>query len=114
MNAKASLEQIIKDKEAQAQKILDEVNGIKSQMRTILSEPPPPPVSRLMEAFSEGVRSTLPPGTSEPVLMRIAAEREVIFAAMAIVRSWERRHKKNWHSQEKELMNAVKRLTWDV
>ncbi len=108
-----SLENIIKQKRDEAQRLLAEVEGIKAEMHKILSEPPSaPPQSRLVEAFTQGVATTMLPG-GEAVSTRMVAEKEVIYAALAIVRSWKRRHKKNWHAQEKELMNAVERLTWD-
>ncbi len=116
--AQLSLEAILKHNRDEAESLtraaqakLDENARIQTEMHKILSEPPPPPVSRLMEAFSEGVRASVPPASVDPT--RMVAEKEVLYAALAIVRSWQRRHKKNWHAQEKELMNAVERLTWE-
>lgn len=84
------------------------------------STPPPPTSDRLVEAFQSGTRATqkserytVPVANEEPVSTRMAAKEEVLYAALAIVRSWHRRHKKNWQSQERELEAAVQKLTWD-
>ena len=112
-----SLEAILKSNKEAAAKLLQENERIEAEMHKILttSSFPPPPVSRLMEAFSEGVRATtpVPVDSQSPASEKLVAEKEVVFAAVAIVRSWTRRHKKNWKIQEKELMNAVRRLTWE-
>lgn len=111
--AQLSLEAIISKNKTQADAMqraaldkLEENERIKAEMHKILSEPPP--VSTLVAAFRD---ATMPP-TDGPVSVKLAAEKEVIYAALAIVRSWRRRNKKNWQAQEKELMSAVERLTW--
>ncbi len=105
-------------KQAEAAQLLAENAGIEAAMHRVLSEPPSAPASRLVAAYKNGEAlkkmemenaATVAPG---PTSTRMLAEREVLYAALAIVRSWKRRHKKNWHAQEKELMNAVERLTW--
>ena len=118
--AQLSLETIIKQNREEAENLqraaqakLDENERIKAEMHNILKSVPPPPVSRLMEAFSEGVRASLPPADQEAPSVKMVAEKEVLYAALAIVRSWKRRHKKNWQTQERELVAAVERLTWD-
>lgn len=118
--AQLSLETVLKQNRDEAENLtraaqskLDENARIQAEMHKILSEPPPPPVSRLMEAFSEGVRATTTTMPSGVDSTRMVAEKEVLYAALAMVRSWQRRHKKHFHNQEKELMNAVERLTWD-
>ncbi len=128
-----SLEQALKNNEVEAAKLqaaakakLDENARIEAEMQKILSEPPPSskaPPSRLVEAYRNGATmsrleaenaTTLPAGPIGPQSSntRLNAEREVLFAALAIVRSWKRRHKKNFHAQEKELMDAVNAMVW--
>ncbi len=102
---------------AQAEAKLAENVRIEAEMQKILSEPPTPP-SRLVAAYKDGetlrqmaletAQTDLP-----PLSQRMLAEREVLYAALAIVRSWKRRHKKTYAAQEKELSNAVERLTWE-
>lgn len=120
--AQLSLETILQQNKEEAQRLqkaaeakLAENAAIQAEMSAILKSVPPPPVSRLMTAFQDGVRASHPPvpGESAPDSVRLVAEKEVLYAALAIVRSWKRRRKKNWQAQEKELMNAVERLTWD-
>ncbi len=105
-------------KRAEADQLLAENAGIEAAMHRVLSEPPSAPASRLVAAFKNGEAMkkmelenamTATPGPSSSAML---AEKEVLYAALAIVRSWKRRRKKNWQSQEKELMNAVERLTW--
>jgi hypothetical protein len=110
-----SLEAIMHRNKEEAERLLGENERIKEEMHNILKSVPPPPVSRTMEAFSDGVRATLVPENlrSEPASVKLVAEKEVLYAALAIVRSWKRRKKKNWQSQEKELAAAVERLTWE-
>jgi hypothetical protein len=93
-----SLESIIQRNKEEASRLLDENARIEAEITKILSTPPP-----------ASKATTLQP----PDSTRLSAEKEVIYAALAIVRSWQRRHKKNYHSQERELMNAVERLTWE-
>lgn len=125
--AQLSLEAIIESNKEAARRLneqaaarLAENARIEVEMQKILSEPPPKsgPPSRLVEAFKNGKTmermtvenaATVPP----PLSTRMVAEREVLYAALAIVRSWQRRHKKSFHQQERELMNAVERLTWE-
>lgn len=121
--AQLSLEAILKRnseeaerKQAEAAQLLAENAGIEAAMHRVLSEPPSAPASRLVAAYKNGealkkmeLENAV---TQAPTSTRMLAEREVLYAALAIVRSWKRRHKKNWHAQEKELMNAVERLTW--
>jgi hypothetical protein len=106
-----SLVDLIKSNEDEASRLLGENARLKEEMHKILSEPPPPP-SRLVDVLEgRSTRPTQPPVAPEQVLA-MTPEKEVIYAALAIVRSWTRRHKKNWKSQETELMKAVSRLTW--
>ena len=126
--AQLSLESIIEHNKAAAKRLNEEAaarlaenDRIEREMHAILVEPPKsstPPASRFVEAYKNGktmgrmaaeVAVTEPP----PVSTRMAAEREVVYAALAIVRSWQRRHKKTFKQQERELMNAVERLTWE-
>ncbi len=122
-----SLEQALKNNEVEAAKLqaaasakLAENARIEAEMQKILSEPPPSAATstRLVEAYKNGATmsrletenaTTMPPQSSNT---RMAAERAVLYAALAIVRSWTRRHKKNFHSQEKELMDAVNAMVW--
>lgn len=126
--AQLSLEAIIESNKAAAKRLnaeaaarLAENERIEGEMHKILSEPPPnsPPASRLVAAYrnghamakmaAENAMTEAPP----PLSTRMVAEREVLYAALAIVRSWQRRHKKTFKAQERELMNAVERLTWE-
>lgn len=119
--AQLSLETILQQNKEEAKRLQDaaaaklaENAAIQAEMSAILKSVPPPPVSRLMTAFQDGVRASHPPASEQSVdSTRMLAEKEVLYAALAIVRSWKRRRKKNWQAQEKELMNAVERLTWD-
>ena len=124
--AQLSLESILERNKAEAQKLKEQADAklaenerIEAEMNKILKEPPP---SRLVQAFQNGHtmermtlenQQTVPPSTGPSYSTRMVAEKEVIYAALAIVRSWQRRHKKKYHAQEKELMNAVERLTWE-
>lgn len=101
------LETILENNRSEATRLLQENTRIEAEMTRILSEPPPP-MSRLVEAFVKG--HSEPPA---PESTKLSAEKEVLFAALAIVRSWSRRHKKNWKTQERELAKAVERLTWE-
>ncbi len=121
--AQLSLEAILKQNKAEAERLqaaaiakLAENARIEAEMQKVLSEPP---ASRLVEAYKNGATmgrmaeenaQTVPPA---PVSQRMLAEREVLYAALAITRSWKRRHKKNWHQQERELMAAVEKLSWE-
>ena len=122
--AQLSLEAIIQRnreeaerKKAEIAQLLAENAGIEAAMQRVLSEPPSAPASRLVAAYKNGEAlkmMEMEHGTTvKPDSTRMLVEREVLYAALAIVRSWKRRHKKNWQAQEKELMNAVERLTWD-
>jgi hypothetical protein len=122
--AQLSLEMILERNKAQAERLqqeakdkLEENRRIEAEMQRILHHPPPSDVvgrlahrngdsMRLMAA--ENALTEPPPASTSP---RMIAEREVLYAAMAITRSWKRRHKKNWKTQERELLNAVERLT---
>lgn len=116
-----ALEALIQSNADEAKRLLDTNDRIYQEMAAILkSTPPPPPSDRLVEAFQSGTRATqkserytVPVANEEPVSTRLAAKEEVLYAALAIVRSWKRRHKKNWQSQERELEAAVQKLTWD-
>lgn len=122
--AQLSLEAILKRNSEEAERLRAEADarlaenaGIEAAMHRVLSEPPSAPQSRLVAAFKNGEalkRLELEHAATEaPTSTKMVAEKEVLYAALAIVRSWKRRHKKNWQAQEKELMNAVERLTWD-
>ncbi len=127
--AQLSLEHILERNKAEAErltsearKLLAENSRIDAEMHKILSEPPPT-TTRLVEAFKNGTalalmelenaRTTPPKIEAAPDSTRLTAEREVLYAALAIVRSWQRRHKKTFHAQERELMKAVEKLTWE-
>jgi hypothetical protein len=128
--AQLSLETILKQNADEAKRLkaaadekLAENARIEAEMHRILSEPSSQqaPGSRIVEAYKNGAamgllelenRNTQQP-SSAPSSVKMVAEKEVLYAALAIVRSWKRRRKKNWQTQEKELMNAVEKLTWD-
>ncbi len=121
--AQLSLELILEQNRAEAERLLAENARIETEMTKILGDVQPPP-SKLVEAFEEAIphhkngktmermitenSTTLP-----PVSERLASERDVVYAAVAIVRSWERRHKKKYHNQERELAAAVAKLKWE-
>lgn len=107
--AQIQLEKVLERNRSEASRLLLENERIEAEMNKILSEPPPP-VSKLVEAFEQG--KTVPPSVGN-LNTRMVAEKEVIYAALAIVRSWQRRHKKTYRNQERELVNAVERLTWE-
>ena len=115
-----ALEALIQSNADEAKRLLDTNDRIYQEMAVILKSTPPPSSDRLVEAFQSGTRATqkserytVPVSPEEPLSTRLAAKEEVLYAALAIVRSWHRRHKKNWQSQERELEAAVKKLTWD-
>ena len=117
--AQISLENILKQNREEAEELrkaanakLAENDRIQQEMHNILKSVPPPPASRLVDAFTEGAR-TVPSSPNPDSVVRLGAEKEVLYAALAIVRSWKRRHKKNYQAQERELVTAVERLTWD-
>ncbi len=131
--AQLSLETILERNRSEAQRLLRENDRIERAMQEILQQPPMPS-SRVVEAFKNGMAmgkmtlenaATVPPGSSAsippssqrdtvgvPDSTRMLPEKEVCYAALAIVRSWQRRHKKNYKLQEKALIDAVSRLVW--
>ncbi len=122
--AQMSLELILERNSAEADRLLGENARIRTEMEKILGEVQAAPVSKLVSAFEEAIphhkngetmkrmieenATTLP-----PVSERLASERDVVYAAVAIVRSWRRRHKKTYHNQERELAAAVDKLKWE-
>lgn len=119
-----------------AEEKLAENERIETEMKKVLAqetvaEPSGlPPSSKFVAAYKNGhalsklalehgatdkppSASVGPPISSVPLSKRAMAEREVVYAAVAIVRSWIRRKKARYHNQERELMNAVERLTWE-
>lgn len=123
--AQLSLELILERNKTEAERLLAENERIETEMRKILdAQSPSAPASRLVEAFQEAIPQhkngeTMKRMTEEnamtlpPVSERLATERDVVYAAVAIVRSWKRRHKKTYHNQERELAAAVDRLKWE-
>ena len=134
--AQLSLEAIIERNKAEAETLkkkadekLAENERISAEMEKVLASRSQPPTSvvpseRMVAAYRNGHAMSklglehgpteMPPAPSvAPLSTKSMAEREVVYAAVAIVRSWQRRHKKSFHNQERELMNAVERLTWE-
>lgn len=123
--AQLSLESILEHNRAAAKRLaseaaamLDQNAVIEAEMQKVLSSAPP--VSRLVQAYKNGdalkrlgLENDATVSPDAPISTRMSAEREVIYAALAIVRSWQRRHKKTFHAQERELMKAVLGLTWE-
>ncbi len=128
--AQLSLELILERNKAEAERLLAENARIETEMKKILGEVQAPS-SRIVEAFQEalpGLQPVIPQHkngeamgrmaaenavTLPPVSERLASERDVVYAAVAIVRSWRRRHKKTYHNQERELASAVDKLKWE-
>ncbi len=125
--AQLSLEMILERNRTEAERLLTENARIETEMKKIL-DAAPPPSSRLVEAFQEAMPVGIPQhknglamsrmaeenaATLPPVSERLASERDVVYAAVAIVRSWRRRHKKTYHNQERELASAVDKLKWE-
>lgn len=120
--AQLSLEAIVEQHRKDADALIEAANAkataadrIEAEMARVLSEPPP--TSRLVEAFS-GMNTVPPPHHATPpppfsVSTKMSAEKEVVYAALAIVRSWQRRHKKKYNTQETVLMKAIEGLTWE-
>jgi hypothetical protein len=113
-----SLEQILKQNQEDAHRLnleaqakLLENEAIRMEMHKILKSEPPP-VSRFVEAYETGKPGSNPPPAPDSGT-KLEPEKDVLYAALAIVRSWKRRHKKNWRAQERELADAVERLVWD-
>jgi len=99
-----SLETILKQNADEAHRLraeaaskLDENERIEKEMHAILRSVPPSGTNTMPVSY----------GSTE-----MTPEKAVCFQALAIVRSWKRRHKKNYNIQETELMEAVERLTW--
>lgn len=106
-----SLESILKQNTVDASRLraeaaakMEENAKIEAEMSAILKSIPP---SKLV-VDSQGATMPIPTDT-----FGLSPEKEVLFSALAIVRSWKRRHKKNYNNQETELMKAVERLTWE-
>ncbi len=97
MSLDSTVEATLRRNKEEAERLLGENSRIEAEMQRILSEPPP---SR---------HTSTPPSAGT----KMSAEKEVIYAALAICRSWQRRHKKNFHTQEKDLLSAVEKLTWE-
>lgn len=123
------------EKLAENERIVTEMNKVLHESKSHTALPPPTsaPPSRFVAAYRNGhalAQLATEHGETEPATApqeptvpksvapdslskRAMAEKEVIYAATAIVRSWQRRKKAKYRNQEKELMNAVERLTWE-
>lgn len=128
-----SLEQVLENNALEAVRfreradaLLDENGRIETELARILSEPPRSSVtpSRLVAAFANATTELpAPPKAARMDTVRSAEdarthgvthpERVVVFAAVAMVRSWRARHKKNWQIQERQLAAAVDNLEWE-